>query len=98
MRCAQFGDQHPDMLGSRRDVDPQQLLNCLRVCHIVRHRGQIVKPVGIRDKLVKRFHLSDFLLAAVQIAEVGCISLPSLHRAQATAAIPHACWDAGAPC
>ncbi len=57
-------------LARGRDVDPQQLFDRLHVGYIVGHRGQIVKSVGIGDKLVKRFHLGDFLLAAMQIAEV----------------------------
>ena len=77
---------------------PHQLLGRQRQADVVRHRRQVVGPVGERDDLVVVPVLAQLLEAGVQVADVrDAPAAPSRRRARAPAAARRGSRDAAGP-
>src|SRR5271166_777222 len=62
--------EHPYPLGTRRNLDLEQLFDGEAVNKIVRKRGKIVNAVGQRDNLLVELRLAGLLDSGVQISDV----------------------------
>ena len=65
----QLGQNHADRLRARRSFNVQQLFNGQAVAQRVRDRRDVVHAVHVRRELLISAILSDFLHAAMQIAD-----------------------------
>ena len=59
-----------DVLGARRRLDAEQLLDCQHVAVLVAHHRDVVEPVHVTDRLVVRFRLGQFFGRTMQKANV----------------------------
>ena len=66
-----LADEDTYVFRSLRDFDPGQLLDRKTVGDVVGDRGKIVETVRVRDELMIRARLGDFLVPPVQIAQLG---------------------------
>ena len=67
----QLGDDHPDVLAARGQLDVQQLLDRMVPGHLVHRRADVVLAVDDRHVLVEVEVLAQLLEARVQVADVG---------------------------
>ena len=66
----QLGDQHPQVLGLLRQLEPQQLFDDHGPTEIHVHPGQVIHAVRVGNVLAGRQVLTDLFRATVQIADV----------------------------
>ena len=67
----QLVHHHPQPLGSRGNLQPQQLLHCQAVGEIVGHGAEVINAVGHGNDLLIKLGLAGLLNAGVQIPDVG---------------------------
>jgi hypothetical protein len=67
----ELGQQHADVLRALRDFHPKELLYGQAKGEVVGKRGEIIDPVGNRDRLRIGERLSGFFDPGVKIADVG---------------------------
>ena len=73
----QLGDDHPDVLAPRRQLDVQQLLDRMVPGHLVHRRADVVLAVDDRHVLVEVQVLAELLEPRMQVADVGrCLDDP----------------------
>ena len=70
--AGQFATNHAEILQAGRElvVNAQQLFDGERVGDVVGQRREIIQPVRVRDELGVGHVLGDFLVAAMQVADV----------------------------
>ena len=66
----QLGQDRPQILAPRRQLDAQQLLDRMMPGDLVRHRRDVIHPVDDRHVLVEVEMLAQLLEPAVQVADV----------------------------
>ena len=69
-KALQLGDDHAEVAGFVGDLVVEQLLDDERPAEIHAHRRQVVHAVGVGNPLPRSEVLSDFLRAAMQVADV----------------------------
>src|SRR3954447_13060031 len=60
----------PHILAARRQLDPQQLLDCMEPRYLIRDRRNVIHPIDDRDILVEVEVLAELFETAVQIADI----------------------------
>ncbi len=79
LQAGQFGEDDAQVFGALRHLQPGELLDGQGVSPVVRHRAEIIEPVGVRHRAKISRALADLLVIAVQVAEHGL----ELHHALA---------------
>ena len=69
--AVQLRHDHADIFGALRHLDLRQFLHRAAITEIVVHRGNIIKPIRIRDALDICTRFQQLLDTAVQIAHAG---------------------------
>ena len=70
-QAREFGKDDPHVLRALWHRDPGQLLDGAGVGPVVRHRVQVIEPVGVRHRAQVAGVFRQFFVVAVQVAEHG---------------------------